>query len=180
MKKTILQLVALVFCITISQYSYGQKKKVIKIDSFYFEALNTQNRIFRVNSADSISNSRYYFKGLFSSEETNFSLTRSISLSDNTSSKEIPIEINTGSPEFLLSVNCNLQSGILNVEVYDPKGGKRGSFSVKGSGNDKSGWSETVGGIINKSFTNPLEGTWILKFIAKKVTADIMINTNIK
>ncbi|MFT5890156.1 MAG: hypothetical protein ACI9Y7_000245 [Dokdonia sp.] len=187
MKKTVLQLLVLVLCITISPYSYGQKKKSIKVDSFYFESPNpSKNRFLKISkwTTDSLPISNYinYSNTLFNSEETSFSLKRSISLSNDSDSKEVPIEINTGSLDFFLSVNCSLQSGILTVEVYDPKGIKRGGFSVKESvnSNDKSGWSETVTGVINKNFTNPLEGIWILKFISKKVTADIMINTNVQ
>lgn len=188
MKKTIVQLFILLFCFTASQQIFAQKRnkknagKVVIADTFYFETPNPKENIFKI-SVDSVSLSpKFKYKTLFSSEETDFSLTRSIKLSNNSGSKAIPVEINAESPEFLLSINCNLQSGTLNVEIYDPKGEKRGNFSVKGSGhsNNKSGWSETVGGVINKRYRSPLEGTWTIKFISEKVTADISINTKVK
>ncbi len=182
MKKTIVQLFILIFCFTASQQIFGQKRKSTTIDSFYFETPNSKENIFtvRVDSASFLP--KFKYKTLFSSEETDFSLTRSITLSDNSGSKSIPIEVSADSPEFLLSINCNLKSGTLNVEIYDPKGEKRGNFSVKGSGhsNNTSGWSETVGGVINKRYQSPMEGTWNLKFISEKVTADISINTKIR
>lgn len=186
MKKTIVQLFILIFCFTVSQQIFGQKRKSTTIDSFYFEVPNSKENIFTIKEGtviDSIVFSpKFKYKTLFNSEETDFSLTRSITLSDNSGSKSIPVEINADSPEFLLSINCNLKSGTLNVEIYDPKGEKRGNFSVKGSGhsNNTSGWSETVGGVINKRYQSPMEGTWNLKFISEKVTADISINTKIR
>lgn len=187
MKKTIVQLFILLFCFTASQQIFAQKRnkkntgKVVIADTFYFETPNPKENIFKIQ-VDSVSLSpKFKYKTLFSSEETDFSLTRSITLSDNSGSKSIPVEISEGSPEFLLSINCNLKSGILNVEIYDPKGEKRGNFSVKGSdGNNTSGWSETVGGVINKRYKSPMKGTWNLKFISEKVTADISINTKIR
>ena len=187
MKKTALQLLTLIFFVTISHYSYGQKKKSTKIDSFYYEVPNSKNQFFKVstwNSADSLLVSGYsnYTNSLFNSERTDFSLNRRIQLTDNSGSKTISIDVNEGSQELILSVNCDLTSGVLNVEIYDPKGVKRGNFSVKGSGhsNDKSGWSEIVGGVINKRYFNPMNGTWSLKFIAEKVSAAILISTKIK
>lgn len=192
MKKTIVQLFILLFCFTASQQSFAQKRnkktsgKEIIADTFYFETSNPKENIFTYEKGTVIDSilftPKVTVRSLFSSEETDFSLTRSITLSDNSGSKSIPIEISAGSPEFLLSINCNLKSGTLNVEIYDPKGEKRGNFSVKGSGhsNNTSGWSETVGGVINKRYQRPIKGTWNLKFISEKVTADISINTKIR
>ena len=187
MKKTILPLLALVFCVTISQYSYGQKRKSTKIDSFYYEVPNSQNQFFKANtliSGDSLPVAAYthYTNSLFNSERTDFSLERRIQLTDNSGSKTIPIDVNEDVQEFILSVNCDLTSGVLNVEIYDPKGVKRGNFSVKGSGHsdNTSGWAEIVGGVINKRYSNPIKGAWSLKFIAEKVSADILISTKIK
>jgi len=183
MKKTFVQLLILIICFTAAQQSFGQKRKYTKVDTFYFETPNTQKNTFQVKSNDSLSEKKHIYISTFSNTEvTDFSLTRAISLIDNSGSKTISIEINDGSPEFLLSIDCNLQKGSLDVEIYDPKGTKRGNFSVKGSGhsNSKSGWHETVGSVINKRYLNPLKGTWSLKFVAKKVTADIMIKTKIK
>lgn len=185
MKKTFVQLLILIICFSISQQSFGQKVKPTKVDTFYFEApaVTLKNSFkFKTNhTIDSLplTTNRVIATGYSRSEETDFTLTRSIRLSDNSGSKTIPIEINKGSLEFLVSVNCNLKTGILNVEIYDPKGTKRGNFSVIGS-DDKSGWSETVGGVINKRFPSPMEGPWILTFVAKKVTADIMIKTKVR
>lgn len=185
MKKSFPQLVILMICFCISPYTYGQKKKTTKIDSFYYEAPNSQNQFFKVNtwvSGDSLRfpNNNNYTNSLFNSEKTDFSLTRTIRLKDHSGEKTIPIEIRDTTSEFLLSINCALQSGFLTVEIYDPTGAKRGNFSVKGDSSKSSSWSEDVGSVINKRFMSPIKGTWSLKFIAEKVTADILINTNIK
>ena len=186
MKKTALQLLTLIFFVTISHYSYGQKKKSTKIDSFYYEVPNSQNQFFITNGnyTDSllVSGYTYFTNSLFNSEETDVSLNRRIQLTDHSGSKTITVDVNEDVQEFILSVICDLTSGVLAIEIYDPKGNKRGNFSVKGSGHsdDTSGWAEIVGGVINKRYPNPLKGTWSLKFIAEKVTADILINTNIK
>lgn len=181
MKKTFVQLLILIICFSIGQQSFGQKVNSTKVDTFYFEApaVTLKNSFkFKVDSVPLTTN-RFVVTGFSRPEETDFSLNREIKLSDNSGSKTIPIEVNKETAEFLLSVNCSLKSGTLNVEIYDPKGAKRGNFSVKGS-NDTSGWSETVGGTINKRYSNPISGTWSLKFIAEKVTADILIQTKIK
>ena len=187
MKKTIIQLLILITCFLGSHQVFAQKSKTttgyaVKVDSFYFEKPATKNSTFGYTyKIDSLNYKprNIVVKGFYNAEETDFSLTREIRLSDNSGSKTIPIEVNKGAFELLLSVNCNLSSGTLNVEIYDPKGTKRGNFSVKGS-NDKSGWSETVGGTINKRFGSPMNGEWSLKFIAKKVSADILVQTKIK
>jgi len=185
MNKTVLPLLILIFCVTTSQYSYSQKKKSTKIDSFYYEAPNSQNQFFKANtliSGDSLPVAAYthYTNSLFNSERTDFSLTRTIRLNDHSGEKTIPVEIRDTASEFLLSINCGLQSGFLTVEIYDPTGAKRGNFSVKGDYSKSSSWSEDVGSAINKRFVRPIKGDWSLKFIAEKVTADILINTNIK
>lgn len=185
MKKTVLHVLALMFCVTISHYSYSQKKKSTTIDSFYYEVPNSQNQFFKGNtwvSGDSlpVSGYSYYTNTLFNSERTDFSLNRTIKLDDHSGEQIIPVEISDTTSEFLLTINCGVQSGLLTVEIYDPTGAKKGNFSVKGDYSSSSSWSEDVGSVINKRFMRPLKGTWSLKFIAKKVSADIHISTTIK
>jgi len=178
MKKTMLLL--LVLC-SIGYNSFAQKKKKrsFTIDTVYFDSSN-RNFSYDLTLKDSIIvGTAYNFN--YSSEETDFVLTKRVHLDNNSGSKDMVIAVTDNTPELLLSVECNLESGILAIEIYDPKGNKRGNFSVKGdNSNDKSGWSEVVEGFINKRFTNPLRGDWTIKFISKKVTADIIINTKLK
>jgi len=189
MKKTMLLL--LVLC-SIGYNAFAQKKqkRSFTIDTVYFgnislDSLKSNTKsIFGFNrnvSVDSIFfRSRMHNTGLFSREETNFSLTRKVQLSNNSGSKSIAVNVTDNTPQFLLSIQCNLDSGVVEVEILDPEGLIKGRFSVDNEiKKTESGWTQQVEGSIDKRIINPEEGEWTITFKTKKATGVIQINSNI-
>lgn len=115
--------------------------------------------------------------GLFSStnneERTDFTIQRTIALTDTTGEKDLEFTVNESTNALGILINCMLQEGLITIQIQDPQGTKKGVFQLEGSANGSSEWSEQVNGKIAKEFMNPIKGIWKIKISATKATAQI-------
>lgn len=118
---------------------------------------------------------------------SNYNITRSLEIDKLSKTKEISVEANKRSNILMISVTCNIEYGSVTIELYDPKGAKKGNLSVESISNEK-GTSkkrgeenyiyEHVSGKIDKTFPKPLAGKWKIKIIPKNASGHINISSN--
>jgi len=113
---------------------------------------------------------------------SSFNSSRSITLDVSSKSESIKMQVDKDTKNLLISVNSTISSGELTMEILDPKGNEHGSFSVESqmtSNSASQGKSkDEVCGQLNKSFSKPMAGQWIVKLKPKNVTGKIQVNSN--
>lgn len=67
--------------------------------------------------------------GVKTQEHTIFGTSNSIELSESSDEREIQVEVSEEGCNFSLDFYAEIRKGSIKIEIYDPKGKKRGSFS---------------------------------------------------
>ena len=109
---------------------------------------------------------------------TKVNLQRTIQLEGDSKSVEVLINIQSNVQRFEFSINSSVHSGKLTIEVYDPKGTKRGNFTIGTQLNSE--LEETANGDIRKSLFEPHSGDWKVKIIPTKASGTIRIRTTVR
>jgi hypothetical protein len=80
-----------------------------------------------------------------------------------------------------IMISSNFRAGQITVELLDPKGEKRGEYNLKSNEliitGDNTTIQEEVSGNLQKDFSNPLKGEWIIRAVpvAAEGTINVMI-----
>ena len=104
--------------------------------------------------------------------------TRQIELSDSSDNESIELDVSKDIKCLMIGVGSTIESGSLTMEIFDPKGDKQGNFSVESQISSSAKKKEKVCGQLNKTFKDPMPGTWVVKLKPKKVTGTISILSN--
>ena len=86
------------------------------------DSVKSNNFSVRTNSID-----------FYSTDETELFTNRTINLTKNSGSNSITVDVSENAFQLLLKVNCHLESGTIDVEIYDPENTKVGEFSLDGN-----------------------------------------------
>ncbi|WP_298758554.1 hypothetical protein [uncultured Psychroserpens sp.] len=105
-------------------------------------------------------------------------LNRNIQLDGSSDTEEIKIEVASNAKKLHIGINSTIKSGYLTVEVYDPKGNKKGNFSIESQVKSSSKKKELVCGQMQKHIDEPIKGDWVIKLIPNNVAGDISICTS--
>ncbi|WP_299114507.1 hypothetical protein [uncultured Winogradskyella sp.] len=103
---------------------------------------------------------------------------RNIELEGSSDTENIKIEVDKDVNKIHIGVSSTIKSGYLTVEVYDPKGNKKGNFSVESQIKPGDKKKELVCGQMQKQIDEPIEGTWIVKLIPRDAVGTISIHTS--
>ncbi len=106
------------------------------------------------------------------------SLNRTIELNGSSDQESIIIDVPKGTSKMHVSINSIIKSGYLTVELYDPKGNKKGNFSIESQLNSTKK-KDQVCGQMQKHIEDPLKGKWIVLLVPNKVIGDISICTSL-
>ncbi|MEL6810002.1 MAG: hypothetical protein AAFP76_01560 [Bacteroidota bacterium] len=113
---------------------------------------------------------------------SDYHTARTIELDDSSNNESIKMEVDKDTKNLMISVNSLISSGSLTMEILDPKGDKQGNFSVESqlSSSTSSGGKnkEEVCGQLNKSFSEPMAGSWTIKLKPRKVTGKIQVSSH--
>ena len=104
--------------------------------------------------------------------------TRTIELDDSSDKETITVDVSEDVNKMHLNINSNVKSGYLTVELYDPKGNKKGNFSIE-SQSKSSKTKEQVCGQMQKYIEDPIEGKWTVVLVPKKVVGNVSICTSL-
>lgn len=110
-----------------------------------------------------------------SQEDSRFILKRAIAIDEQSQQETIVIPIDSETLQFELNIQSTISKGKLMIEFYDPKGNKKGNFSIVTQ--MKSSGSERVSGDLSKQIKDPLDGEWTIQIIPLKVNGEILITT---
>ncbi len=104
--------------------------------------------------------------------------TRTIELEDSSDNEAIKLEVEDNTECLQIGVNSTIKSGSLTMEIFDPKGDKQGNFSVESQISSNAKKKELVCGQLNKTFKEPIAGTWTVRLKPKRVTGKINIHSH--
>ncbi|MCK9325970.1 MAG: hypothetical protein M0P69_10795 [Bacteroidales bacterium] len=114
-------------------------------------------------------------------EEVRISRDRIIELQNESKASETKVNI-TDEYNFLsFKIAASLEQGNAQIEIFDPKGEKKGGFTVSSDGNHtgpKSSIKERVRGELAKSFRHPTKGDWIIRTKPSSAYGVIQIQTS--
>ena len=102
---------------------------------------------------------------------------RTIKLENSSENEDITIAIPKDLGCMHIAISSTINSGYLTVEIYDPKGNKKGNFSIESQVKSSASKSEMVCGQLQKQINDPIAGDWVVKLIPNNVSGDISINT---
>ncbi|WP_298903327.1 hypothetical protein [uncultured Psychroserpens sp.] len=105
-------------------------------------------------------------------------LNRSIQFDGSSDTEEIKVEVADSAKKLYVSINSTIKSGYLTVEVYDPKGNKKGNFSIESQVKSSNKKKELVCGQMQKHIDDPIQGNWVIKLIPNNVAGDVSICTS--
>lgn len=109
------------------------------------------------------------------------SIRRKATLTFTGESKTSEVKINmTEDYNFLkIFIQSSFRSGSIAVELVDPKGEKRGEYHLKSNDliitGDKTTIQEEVVGNLQKDFSNPLKGEWIVRAVPVSAEGTITV-----
>ncbi len=122
----------------------------------------------------------------FGQTTTRFEIKRGISLKYDTRTREYKVPITGKNSSLWILASSNIRMGRMDIEILNPNGGVEGEFSVGSetpvkSEKNKNGLvsgsetRETVVGKLEKDFSKPAKGTWIIRLKSLKCTGVINI-----
>lgn len=126
-------------------------------------------------------------------DQTDFTTERKIQLNNFSGKKDVKINVNKellkgneegehlDKPTFVLNIHISssIVTGDLSIEIYDPKGIKKGKFSTSAE-TDKTEtvrFREEVNGKINKKINFPMKGDWVVKVVAENTNGVVLISS---
>jgi hypothetical protein len=78
-----------------------------------------------------------------------------------------------------ISIQSQFSKGIVVVEIFDPKGDKQGSYTLKTEETvvlgDNTSSGEVVTGEFDKYFKLPINGEWIIRAVPTSATGTIQL-----
>lgn len=107
------------------------------------------------------------------------SLNRSIEFDGSSDQENITIDVSENTNKMHISINSTVDSGYLTVELYDPKGNKKGNFSIESQLTSNNKKKELVCGQMQKHIDDPIKGKWIVKLVPNKVYGKVSICTSL-
>ena len=111
-------------------------------------------------------------------DATSISLRHSLELENDSRKDEITLSIPEGTVDMDLRVFCEITSGTLDIELYDPQDKKEANFSL--TAQKRTQQKAEAYGNISKQLRDPHPGEWKLKIIPANVTGEINITANYK
>ncbi|WP_299224543.1 hypothetical protein [uncultured Psychroserpens sp.] len=102
---------------------------------------------------------------------------RTIKFNGSSDVEAIIINVSEDTKIAEIAVNTTIKSGHLTVEIHDPKGNKKGNFSVESLIKSSEKKSELVCGQMHKQISDPKAGKWIVHLIPKNVSGEVTIQT---
>jgi len=102
---------------------------------------------------------------------------RVIELDGSSDREEIKLNVAENVKKLHLGINSTISSGELTVEIYDPKGNKKGYYSVESQMGNSAKKKESVCGQMHKEIDDPQAGDWIIRLKPKKVKGQIAIHS---
>ncbi|WP_299116638.1 hypothetical protein [uncultured Winogradskyella sp.] len=106
------------------------------------------------------------------------STNRTIQFDGSSEQQAIIIDVSKDTNKMHVSINSTVKSGYLTVELYDPKGNKKGNFSIESQVNT-SEKKEQVCGQMQKHIEDPVNGKWTVLLVPNKVIGDVSICTSL-
>lgn len=120
-------------------------------------------------------------------QHKNLNTKKDVEIIKTSTDKEVLLDVLDNKKIMMLNLSCNVHSGSITIEVYNPNGKKEEKFSViMNKTNDKKErvintnnvLSKVTSGMIDKVFHNPLSGIWKIKIIPKNAKGHISISMN--
>ncbi|MBI1183772.1 hypothetical protein GC194_05850 [bacterium] len=103
-------------------------------------------------------------------------LDKRIKLTEASVEQVVEIEVPEAAKTLVLSIICTIESGSVEVVLYDPNGKDMGKIKL-GSADGKNSQAEE--GKLNLVLPNAANGTWKIKVIPKKVEGYLVSNATI-
>jgi len=105
--------------------------------------------------------------------------SRIINFKDESKLTEVKVNMTDDYNYLNINISCNFDKGSVLIELVDPKGEKKGNYSVKTDDSvvigDKTTTQEHVMGEMAKEFTTPLKGEWIIRATPISATGRVQI-----
>jgi len=105
--------------------------------------------------------------------------SRLINFKDESKLTEVKVNMTDDYNYLNINISCNFDKGSVLIELVDPKGEKKGNYSVKTDDSvvigDKTTTQEHVMGEMAKEFTTPLKGEWIIRATPISATGRVQI-----
>ena len=105
-------------------------------------------------------------------------LNRTIEFDGSSEAENIIIDVSEDTGKMHVGINSTIKSGFLTVELYDPKGNKKGNFSIESQQNTNDKKKEMVCGQMQKHIDDPMKGKWVILLTPSKVKGDVSICTS--
>ena len=125
----------------------------------------------------SISMLLFFTTSMLGQDCTAINQSRNIELDGSSENEEIKLNVADNVKKLHVGINSTISTGYLTVEIYDPKGKKKGYYSVESQMSSNAKKKETVCGQMQKEITDPLKGDWVIKLIPKNVKGNISIHS---
>ncbi|KAA3618362.1 MAG: hypothetical protein DWP94_14580 [Flavobacterium sp.] len=113
----------------------------------------------------------------FAQDCTSVNTSRDIELDGSSEREEIKLNVDADVKQLHLFINSTISTGFLTVEIYDPKGKKRGYYTVESQTKSNAKKKETVCGQLQKQISDPMKGDWVVRLIPKNVKGKISIHS---
>ena len=107
-------------------------------------------------------------------QQTEVSVRKMVKLNPKSVVQEISVEVEPNTNGLQLNINCRLDYGKVILELYDPKGKRRGKLSLGGSSTQQNPQEEE--GKLESSFYDPLAGAWIIKVTPTLASGSVSLN----
>lgn len=105
--------------------------------------------------------------------ESRYDFNHEIELSPESKSDEIKIQVPKESKSMRLNIQCFTDAGQVQIELFNPAGGKEGYFTV--GTEPRPGKKEKATGSMRKNITEPEIGEWTVKIIPNQPKAKVSI-----
>lgn len=118
-----------------------------------------------------------YGQQSFAQDCTSVNTSRNIELDGSSEREEIKLNVAEDVKHLHLFINSTISTGFLTVEIYDPKGKKRGYYTVESQMNSNAKKKETVCGQMQKQISDPIKGDWVVRLIPKNVKGKVSVHS---
>lgn len=90
--------------------------------------------------------------------------------------KEVKVEITKGYNYLKIEAKSHIVAGQLKIEIFNPKGEKKGMFDLGDFSKEDEDLTE-VSGEISKTFLGPMTGVWKIKIMPKGCAGILNLST---
>ncbi len=116
-------------------------------------------------------------------EYTEMESSKTLQFNNESNPAEVKIPVTNDFNLLIIEVHGTFQRGETLVELFDPKGNKKGFFTIKTESSISKGSNtavmEKVSGKLAKHYRDPASGDWLIKISPDKAVGYIKINTTL-